>query len=193
LLREVGNTDTHRGSLRVVTLVVDNPDSIAQCAQQLAGQAIDVLINNAGVSDEDRAIGKLNMQTFERVFRINAFAPALLTQALAPNLRAGTRKQVLNISSQLGSITNAAPGFSYAYNASNSALNMITARLAKDLASEGFTVVSFCPGWNKTDMGGSAAPLEASDSVKLMLDTAARLTPSQSGRYLDRFGNPIPW
>ncbi|MFN5944058.1 MAG: SDR family oxidoreductase [Phycisphaerae bacterium] len=177
----------------VHVLEADKPASIDALAKALAGVPIDVLINNAGVSDEDRAVGKLNMEAFERVFRTNTFAPALIAQAMLPNLRLGKSKQVLNISSQLGSIAGATAGFSYAYNASKAALNMITARMAKDLAGEGFTVVSFCPGWNKTDMGGAQAPLDPAVSMKQLLDVAQKLTPAQSGAYLRHTGEAIAW
>lgn len=177
----------------VHVLEADKPASIAALASALRGVPIDVLINNAGVSDEDRAIGSLSMEAFERVFRTNTFGPALIAQALLPNLRAGGRKQVLNISSQLGSIAGATAGFSYAYNASKAALNMITARMAKDLASEGFVVVSFCPGWNKTDMGGSQAPLDPAVSMKQLLDVAEKLTAGQNGAYLRHTGEAIAW
>lgn len=177
----------------VHVLEADKPASIAALANALRGVPIDVLINNAGVSDEDRAIGSLSMEAFERVFRTNTFGPALIAQALLPNLRAGGRKQVLNISSQLGSIAGATAGFSYAYNASKAALNMITARMAKDLASEGFVVVSFCPGWNKTDMGGSQAPLDPAVSMKQLLDVAEKLTAGQNGAYLRHTGEAIAW
>lgn len=178
---------------KTLPLKVDDEASIAALARDLAGTPIDVLINNAGVSGEDRTVEALSFAEFDRVFRTNAFAPGVLTRALLPNLRAGKARMVLNISSQLGSIANARPGFSYAYNASKSALNMITARLAKDLANEAFTVVSFCPGWNKTDMGGPNAPLEGRDSIATLLATADRLTPEDSGKYLRIDGSPIPW
>jgi NAD(P)-dependent dehydrogenase (short-subunit alcohol dehydrogenase family) len=174
-------------------LRVDEESSIAALARDLAGAPIDVLIHNAGVIGEDRTVDQVTFAEFERVFRTNAFAPAVLTRAPLPNLRAGKGRMVLNISSELGSIAQATPGFSYAYNASKAALNMITARLAKDLAHDAFTVVSFCPGWNKTDMGGPNAPLEGRDSIAKLLATAERLTPADSGKYLRIDGSVIPW
>jgi NAD(P)-dependent dehydrogenase (short-subunit alcohol dehydrogenase family) len=70
---------------------------------------------------------------------------------------------------------------------------MITARLAKDLAKEGFTVVSFCPGWNKTDMGGPDAMLNPAVSMKQLLDVAEKLTTASNGVYLHHHGEPIAW
>ena len=114
----------------VVALDVAEPASIAALERTLGSRPIDVLINNAGVSGQDAAVGGLSLTEFRRVFDTNTIAPALLTRALLPNLRAGRRRVVVNISSQLGSIAAATPGFSYAYAASKAALNMISARLA---------------------------------------------------------------
>lgn len=178
---------------RLFSLDVAEPASIAALSRDLAGQPIDVLINNAGVIGQDKAVGGLSMEEFRRVFETNTFAPALVAQALLPNLRAGQRRAILNISSELGSIDHATPGFSYAYNASKAALNMLTARLAKDLAQEKFTVISFCPGWNRTDMGGSEAPLDPRDSIRQLLATFDRLSPADSGKYMRIDGTEIPY
>lgn len=184
--------------LRAITphvhaLDVASEASVAALAKALAGRPIDLLINNAGVSDGENSVGKLTFAGMQRVMNTNAIAPAILTQHLLPNLRAAREKKVLMISSTLGSISQAMPGFSYAYCASKAALNMITAKLAKDLAGESFTVVTFCPGWNKTDMGGSDAPLMPADSIRSLLAVADRLGPRDSGTYLSHEGQPIPW
>lgn len=177
----------------VIALDVAEPASIAALVRTLGGRPIDALINNAGVSGQDAAVGGLSFTEFRRVLDTNTIAPALLAQALLPNLRAGRARTVVNISSQLGSIAAATPGFSYAYNASKAALNMISARLAKDLAEDRFCVVSMCPGWNRTDMGGPNATLHPADSVREMLATIDRLTPNDSGRFMSRHGEDIPF
>jgi len=183
-----------RPGVRVVQLDVADEKSIESLAAQLRGVPIDVLVNNAGVTDpNDKKIEGLSFGAFERVFAVNVFGLAVLTKALLPNLRAGGEKKVLNISSQLGSIHDAIPGFSYAYSASKAAVNMITARMSRDLLRDKFTVVSFCPGWNKTDMGGPDAPLDPAKSVEQLVATADRLTPDDSGKYLRIDGSAIPF
>ncbi|HYF15084.1 MAG TPA: SDR family oxidoreductase [Phycisphaerales bacterium] len=183
-----------RPGVRVVQLDVADEKSIESLAAQLRGVPIDVLVNNAGVTDpNDKKIEGLSFGAFERVFAVNVFGLAVLTKALLPNLRAGGEKKVLNISSQLGSIHDAIPGFSYAYSASKAAVNMITARMSRDLLRDKFTVVSFCPGWNKTDMGGPDAPLDPAESVEQLVATADRLTPDDSGKYLRIDGSAIPF
>jgi NAD(P)-dependent dehydrogenase (short-subunit alcohol dehydrogenase family) len=179
----------------VTALVVELADaaSVETLASKLKGQPIDLLINNAGVNGNDRSAGNLSWGEFRRVFTTNTFAPAMLAQALLPNLRLGKARKIVNVTSELGSIANATAGFSYAYNSSKSALNMITARLAKDLVSEGFTVLSICPGWNKTDMGGDQAPLDPKESTKTLLATTHRLGSADSGKYIRIDGTPIPF
>lgn len=166
---------------------------IDSIVKQLGDTPIDILVNNAGVNGEDQTMGKLSWSEFERVYKTNIIAPVMLLQSLLPNLRKGARKLVLNISSELGSITHASAGFSYAYNSSKAALNMLSAKADRDLRSEGFIVVSFCPGWNKTDMGGKDAPLLPENSVRTLLDTAEKLTIKDGGRYMRIDGKDIPF
>jgi NAD(P)-dependent dehydrogenase (short-subunit alcohol dehydrogenase family) len=182
-----------RNIARVLPLEVTDDASITRLVAELKGQALDVLVNNAGVMGDDPKLGQLSFTTFARVFAANTYAPAILTQALLSNLREGAGKLVLNISSELGSIDHATPGFSYAYNASKAALNMVSARLAKDLSGDRIVVASFCPGWNKTDMGGAQAPLDPLDSITRLVAVGSKLTLAQSGGYYRIDGSTIPW
>lgn len=177
----------------VLSLDAADPDSIEAFASKLRGKPIDVLINNAGIMGEDRSLDAVSFDTFRDVFDTNVAGPALLTRALLPNLRAGGAKRILNISSTLGSIERARAGFSYAYRTSKAALNMLTAAMHHDLAKDGFTVVSFCPGWNRTDMGGPEAMLDPKDSIASLLKVEGRLKPADSGKYLSHEGAAIPW
>lgn len=178
---------------RVVALEVSDPKSIDAMAKELRSAPIDVLVNNAAVSDEDRRVSDLSMEAFRRVFDTNVFGTALVSKALAPNIRAGSRKVIANISSQLGSVASASSGFSYAYCASKSALNMVTAKMAKDLAGDGVTVMMLCPGWNRTDMGGAEAPLDPRDSIRALIRLIDGFTIKDSGRYIQYNGNELPW
>ncbi len=159
----------------------------------LGGEPIDVLINNAGVLSEDRTIETVEMSEFARVFATNVAGPAEMIKVLLPNLRAGKGKTVVNISSGLGSLATVPPGFGYAYCASKAALNMVTVRTAQDLAKEGFTVVTFSPGWVRTDMGGKDATLAPEESISAMLKTIDGLTPKSNGKFLNYDGGTVAW
>lgn len=65
--------------------------------------------------------------------------------------------------------------------------------LTVDLADRGVTVVAFHPGWVSTDMGGHEAPVTPPVSVHGMREVIDRLTPADSGRFLDYQGAEIPW
>lgn len=177
----------------VMRLDVSDPASIESFAAALRGQPIDVLVNNAGIMDKDPSLASCSIDAFQRVFTTNSFAPVLLTKALLPNLRAGGRKFVANISSGLGSIAGATGGFSWAYCSSKAALNMLTVLTAKELKSEGFAVVTFCPGWNRTDMGGPNAPMEAKDGIRSLLSVMDKITAADTGCYIGHDGRTIAW
>jgi len=151
--------DLARVAHQVIPLDALEPSSIAALRQHVKNRPVDVLINNAGVSSEQKSIETLEAAELQRVFQVNAFAPMLIVRALLPNLRAGERKQILSITSQLGSIANNTGGSSYAYRGSKAALNQLNKSLANELRGEGFTCIVAHPGWVKTDMGGPNAPL----------------------------------
>ena len=196
---------TSDGRVTVVRLDVGDPAEIEAAALHVGERfdAVDVLINNAGIwtapDVPDRAssgsLADLRPDAVTEVLRINAVAPLAVTQALAPRLAAAERAVVLNLSSWLGSLEGAArQGRSnIAYGMSKAALNMLTRRLAVELADQGTIVVSMSPGWVATDMGGPSAPLEPPESVKGMLNVLDALTPAQSGSFLDHAGVVMPW
>lgn len=74
------------------------------------------------------------------------------------------------MSSQLGSIERNVSGHKPLYSASKAALNMMTRNLVAEVADPTLTVLSIHPGWVKTDMGGDAAPLTITTSVKGVVD-----------------------
>lgn len=179
---------------RILKLDVNHAGDIDALTREVSTACgLDLLVNNAGVISDDPTAERISADELRRVFETNAFAPAVLSTAMLPALRKGRRRAIWNISSELGSIASATPGFSIAYSASKAALNMITARFAKDLAPEGFTVVSFCPGWNRTDMGGAQAPLDPTDSIAKLIATGLKLGPNDSGSYRRIDGSVIPW
>lgn len=193
--------DESGGRGRLIELDVADGNSAASAAAEVASrfEAVDLLINNAGVmTDPGRpvpasagSLPELVPDAILEVLRINSVGPVMVTQAMAPLLGAGSL--VVNMSSGMGSIAGAA-GHSYvAYSMSKAALNMATRKLAAGLRSRGVTVIALSPGWVSTDMGGPNAPLQAPESVKGMLDVIAGLTPADSGSFLDHSGRHLEW
>jgi NAD(P)-dependent dehydrogenase (short-subunit alcohol dehydrogenase family) len=185
--------DLARLPLRLERLDLADGESIAGLARGLSGEPIDVLINNAAIGEAGPGFAEIAMKNLEDALRVNAVGPAAVTQALLPNLRAGRRRMVVNLSSDLGSISGNENGGWVAYRASKAALNQLTRTMAAELKKEGFICIAMSPGWVRTDMGGPGGSLSAEDSVAAMLGVMDRLTPSDTGRFLDHRGKDVPW
>ena len=178
---------------RVEPLHVTDAASVAALARRLDGVAIDILLNNAGVFDpNDVTVDTVDFAVMEQTLAVNTLGPLRVTQALLPNLRAGKRRTILNLSSQLGSIADSS-GRWYAYRASKAALNQITRILSVELAPEGFVFVVLHPGWVRTDMGGANATYSPQESVAGLVAVIEKLGPADNGRFYDFKGTPIPW
>ena len=167
---------------RVEQLDVADRESIKGLARRLEGVPLDVLINNAAIGDDGPPFERLSVAELEMTLRVNATGPAAVTQALLPNLRAGSRRAVVNLSSGLGSISTNETGGWIAYRVSKAALNQLTRAIAAELRRERFVCVAISPGWVRTDMGGPGAELSPEESVAAMLKVIDRLGPKDSGR-----------
>ncbi len=176
----------------VLEMDVTNEESVLAAAQGLASStgSLDVLVNNAAILiDEGRTILDLDSMTLHRTLETNVAGPLRLIQACLPHLGKGAR--IINISSGGGQLSSPSD-WSPAYCISKTALNAVTVQMALALKSRGIVVNAACPGWVRTDMGGSAAPRSAQEGaagiVWLALDAPASLT---GGFFRD--GIPIPW
>jgi NAD(P)-dependent dehydrogenase (short-subunit alcohol dehydrogenase family) len=177
----------------VERLDVASGESIDALRGRLRGRPIDTLINNAAVGGQRASLAGQDFENHRLCYEVNALAPFRLSLALLDNLRAGTARRIVNITSQLGSLTNNTGGGYHPYRASKACLNMLTRCLAAELAHEGFVCLLVHPGWVRTDMGGPSAPLSARESVAGILTTLSRLTERDNGRFYDYTGAQLPW
>jgi NAD(P)-dependent dehydrogenase (short-subunit alcohol dehydrogenase family) len=76
---------------------------------------------------------------------------------MLPLLRQSESGRVVNDSSGAGSLTDVTPG-TPAFSSTKAALNMLTIQLVAKLKNRGIKVNAVCPGWIRTEMGGTAAP-----------------------------------
>lgn len=183
------------GRLHVLPLDLNKERSIAGLANEtgMLTDALDVLVNNAGVLVSGERYGELAAHTFADTFATNTIGPLLLTQALTPPLARGAAARVINLSSDLGSLADTKALHSPSYAVSKAALNMVTRLTAAELGARGIIVVSMNPGWVRTDMGGAHAPLEAQAAVAAMLGVIDALKLDDAGRFLDYTGADVAW
>jgi NAD(P)-dependent dehydrogenase (short-subunit alcohol dehydrogenase family) len=167
--------------------------SIGRLASDLRGVPIDVLINNAGIyGPSGLTLGKLDYGAWEQVLKVNVLGPAAVTEALVENVAASSRRTIVMISSRLGSIAEMRGG-DYLYGSSKAALNAVVRAYSAALAPRGIIVVAMSPGWVRTDMGGSGAPLAPETSIAGMRKVIAGLSREKSGSFLNYDGSSIPW
>ena len=175
-------------------LEVTDAAAIADLRSALDDEAIDVLINNAGIiGGEHQSFGDVDYEVWERTIRTNVFAPYRVTEALADLVAASERRIVANVSSLMGSIADNSSGGRYIYRSSKTALNMVVVNLARDLAEQGIAVLAFHPGWVQTDMGGADAPVSPRDSAAGMRKVIDGAGLSASGRFFNYDGRELAW
>lgn len=157
------------------------------------GPSLDLLVNNAGVSDGRWAsIAEMDFDIVSDVMEVNAIGPVRVTQHALPLLANGGG-MVLMITSLMGSIGDCASGKSYAYRASKTALNMFTTAMKNELREKGVGLLLIHPGWVETDMGGPNAPIQAEESVSGIMARIDEQTLDMTGRFVDYAGNILPW
>ncbi len=186
--------------IQIFPLDVTDFSAIDDLADRLRGDAIDVLLNNAGVigpkPNEEGANGQLfgsiNYDIWQDVVRINTFAPVKMAEAFVEHVAAGDQKKIVSITSVLGSIAETYGNF-YAYRTSKAALNMAMASLSKDLAARGIIVAVFCPGWVKTEMGGPQAEIMPDVSITGLRRQIAQLTLAASGTFHRYNEDALSW
>jgi NAD(P)-dependent dehydrogenase (short-subunit alcohol dehydrogenase family) len=181
------------GRLTVHALDVADGASIAGLADELGATPIDILINNAGVyGGEHQSARDLDYEAWSRTLAVNSIGPVRVLLSLFANLKRGTEKKAIAITSGMGS-TARHDGGALIYRSSKAALNNAMRGLSLALEPEGIIVVMLHPGWVKTDMGGGNASLAPHVSVAAQRKLIASLRPADSGRFLGYDGQEIAW
>ncbi len=165
--------------------------AVAALLQRLRGVALDGAILNAGVL-ESTSLEQLDPQSLRRQFEVNAVAPLLLTQALLPNLQAGSK--LVLMTSRMGSIDDNSSGGSYGYRMSKVALNMAGRSLAIDLRPRGIAVAILHPGLVRTRMiNFNPQGISPEEAVHGLLARIDALTLETSGSFWHANGELLPW
>jgi NAD(P)-dependent dehydrogenase (short-subunit alcohol dehydrogenase family) len=159
----------------------------------LITDALDAVINNAGVLPEGERFGELDARVLESTFATNTVGPLLVTQALLPFLRKGQSPRVMSISSILGSIGAREGFYTPSYCISKAALNMGARLMSFELAKLGVIAFVVHPGWVKTEMGGAGAQVEVADAAAGLLRVLDGATAASSEAMQTYDGGTLPW
>lgn len=177
-------------NLRVIEDIdVSFDDSVHSLRDQLAGERLDWLINNAGMLAVE-TIDNLNFETIEQQFRVNAMGPLRVTASLSGNLSEGSKVGI--ITSRMGSIDDNTSGSYYGYRMSKAAVNMAGMSLAHDLRDQGIAVALLHPGMVATEMtGGQGIP--PAESAAGLIQRMDELDITRSGSFWHANGELLPW
>ena len=129
--------------------------------------------------------------TLAEVLPINAEAPLRTAEALLPSMCREPPGRIVLMTSQMGS--RGRGGRLGTYGESKARLNDRFQALAPTWGEHGIIAVVMHPGWVRTDMGGTSAPLSVEQSVTPMRRTIAALTAADHGRFITWDGRTHPW
>ncbi|OAA54917.1 short chain dehydrogenase [Cordyceps fumosorosea ARSEF 2679] len=184
------------GNVRHITLDQSCSKSVSEAA--LAVGALDTLIVNAAVGDDERLLDTSD-ERMARYLDVNVTGVLRVVRAFLPALKARKTRQVVLVSSTSGSLARqvgARAGFRGPYAVSKAALNMLAVQLHNELhADHGFTVVPVHPGWVATDMGRRAGDggMPVAESAAGIVKVVVGLTPQNSATFYSYDGTILPW
>jgi len=177
-------------SVRVIDGVeVSDADSVNRLKTELAGQNLDVLINNAGILRSD-SFGALDYEEMLEQYRVNALGPLRVTEALVDNLKDGSKVAI--VSSRVGSIGDNVSGGNYGYRASKSVVNQIGMNLKHELMPRGVAFVLLHPGMVATGMTGGRG-ISPTVAARGLIERIDALDMEMSGSFWHAEGYELPW
>lgn len=144
------------------------------------------------------ALDTVNLETIERQFKINAYGPLLLTQALLPNvLKAPAPRRIAVVSSRVGSIADNTSGGYYAYRASKCAVNCFFKSLAVELKEKDVVVSMLHPGFTNTNLSPDIAKIPGVVEPEVAAAGLWKIVKEKSledtGKFWHREGTELPW
>jgi NAD(P)-dependent dehydrogenase (short-subunit alcohol dehydrogenase family) len=195
-LRE-SSSDAH-----LVLLDLDDEASIASAAVDVGARfgRLDVLVNNAGIGNASDVPSKQSLAEMRTLFATNVLGAIAVTQAFLPLLERAPAARIVNVSSSLGSLRQAADPTSriaawnglFGYSLSKTALNGFTVRLAHELRAKNVKVNSACPGYVATDLNGHRGIRTVEQGAAIIVHLATLDDGGPTGGFFDDAGE-VAW
>jgi NAD(P)-dependent dehydrogenase (short-subunit alcohol dehydrogenase family) len=171
--------EAHPGQVEAVRLdVTDLPAARALVDDVVARHGrIDVLVNNAGRTHVGAAEETTEAELRD-LFEVHFFAPAELTRAVLPHMRARRSGAIVQLSSMGGQLSFA--GFS-AYSATKFALEGLSEALADEVRPLGIKVLVLEPGAFRTTLFGNASNSGEIEDYDATAGNTRRMVASANG------------
>jgi NAD(P)-dependent dehydrogenase (short-subunit alcohol dehydrogenase family) len=182
------------GNVVVQGLDVSDEKSVGRLAsfvEKTFGR-LDVLVNNAGVSNDEGQRGvDADLDRVREALETNLFGAWRLCEVAIPLMQRHGYGRIVNISTGMAALEDMGGG-SPGYRVSKTGLNALTRILASELRGSGILVNSVEPGWVQTDMGGSRAPRPVEEGAEGAVWAATLPNNGPTGGFF-RDRRPIPW
>jgi NAD(P)-dependent dehydrogenase (short-subunit alcohol dehydrogenase family) len=174
-----------------IQLDVTDEDTIFAARQRVESDSgrLDALVNNAGVYGDPTGAAGYDIDGAHVVLEVNTFGPWRLIEAFLPLLRESDAPRIVNVSSGAGQLSDMNGGRA-AYRISKAGHNALTRTLASD--ERWVKVNAMCPGWVRTDMGGSGATRSVEEGADTAVWLATLPDDGPTGGFF-RNRKPIPW
>ena len=188
----IGSRDAQRAaeaaaklSVSSVEIDITDPASIDAAVKQIEQQhgQLDVLANNAAILlDHYQSLMELKPEVLLDTLNTNVVGTLRVSQAFAPLLARSSAPRIINVSSGAGQLDGEPQAWAPAYCISKTAVNMLTQQLTAALPD--VMVNSMCPGWCRTEMGGSDAPRTPDEGADTLVWLALDAPHDLRGRFV---------
>jgi NAD(P)-dependent dehydrogenase (short-subunit alcohol dehydrogenase family) len=153
---------------------------------------LDILINNAAINyDQWHNALNADLDECRNTIEVNLFGQWMMIQEAYPLLKRSSSGRIVNVSSGAGALGGEEAG-TPAYSISKAALNMLTIKVSHLAKKDRILANSVCPGWVKTDMGGSQAPRSIKEGAESIIWAALLPDDGPTGGFF-RDGKRIEW
>lgn len=143
--------------------VKENVDALVAAVMEKYGR-IDVLINNAGISQKV-TVADMTLDDMKRIFNVNMFGLFMLTQACCEVMKKQNYGRIVHLSSVSGKRGGGIFGGAH-YSASKAAVLGFSKNLAREVSQYGITTNCVCPGLINTAIWASLPE----DQAKAVID-----------------------
>jgi len=194
-LKELGISN-----VECIEIDITNIHSVIQAKHELESntEGLDILINNAGIAGEmPQNISTGDIENLRKVFETNFFGTVQTTQQFIPLLKKSNEPVIVNVSSELGSLTihnkrqNPNYDFFDAYSCSKTALNAFTVMLANEFRDTNFKINSVTPGYTATDFNQYKGLQTVEQGANFIVKYAILDTDGVTGGFFKE--QEIPW
>ena len=170
---------------------VTNARALAAARETFPFDALDLIVNNAGVSCGPQHAPGFDFDTMNRLFATNTVGAVRVYDAFVDLLRLGKNPRLVNVSSEAGSLARFRKSKKPDYAMSKAALNAFTCWAAAE--ETGMIAVSVDPGWTKSDLGGAGATFTTEETAERLAGFVEKLGPAHNGGFFDADLEVIPF